>query len=67
VRSGTSPSRFYDPRGLDRNGISIDGEVIYAHDLPDRLGELRQLFPQRHFYIYERASDSPKGVLRRLW
>ena len=67
VRSGTSPSRFYDPRGLDRNGISIDGEVIYAHDLPDRLGELRQLFSQRHFYIYERASDSPKGVLRRLW
>jgi hypothetical protein len=49
VRSGTSPSRLYDPRGLDRNGISIDGEVIYTHDLPDRLGELRQLFRQRHF------------------
>jgi hypothetical protein len=67
VHSGTSPSRFYDPRGLVRNGISIDGEVIYALDLTDRLGELRQLFPQRVFYIYERAPDSPKGVLRLFW
>jgi len=66
VHSGTSPSRFYSPRGLVRNGISIDGEVIYALDLTERLGELRQFFPQRLFYIYERASDSPKGVLRRL-
>jgi hypothetical protein len=67
VHSGTSPSRFYNPRGLVRNGIALDGEVIYALDLTDRLGELRQLFPQRLFYVYERADDSPKGVLRRLW
>jgi hypothetical protein len=67
VHSGTSPLRRMDPRDLVRNGIALDGEVIYALDLSDRLGELRQLFPQRRFYIYERASDSPKGILRRLW
>jgi hypothetical protein len=67
VHSGTSPSRFYNPRGLVRNGIALDGEVIYALDFTDRLGELRQLFPQRRFYIYERESDYPKGMLRRLW
>ena len=67
VHSGTSPSREYIPRGLVRNGIALDREVIYALELPDRLGELRQLFPQRDFYIYERAPDNPKGVLRRLW
>jgi hypothetical protein len=67
VHSGTSPTRLLGPRDLVRNGISLDREVIYALDLTDRLGELRQLFPQRVVYIYERASDSPKGVLRRLW
>jgi hypothetical protein len=67
VHSGTSPLRRMDPRDLVRNSIALDGEVIYALDLSDRLGELRQLLPQRRFYIYERASDSPKGILRRLW
>ena len=41
-------------------------EVIYVLDIPDQLPELRQLFPQRRFYIYEREELSPKGTLRPL-
>ncbi len=67
VQSATSNIAPMGPRDLTRNGIALDGEVIYALDIPDRLSELRQMFPQRRFYIYEREPVASKGTLRPLW
>jgi len=66
VHSSTSSIYPMQPPDLVRNGINIDGEVIYVLDIPDRLPELQRLFPQRRFYIYERDELSPKGTLRPL-
>lgn len=66
VRSGTGSLRLLEPPDLLRNGIALDGNVIYARDLADRLRELQQRFPQRQFYVYQRAHDNPKGSLRQL-
>jgi hypothetical protein len=66
VRSSTSPIYPMKPRDLVRNGLKIDGAVIYALDIPDRLQELRRAFPNRRFYIYERRPEEPVGSLRPL-
>lgn len=66
LHSGTGSLRAMEPRDLVRNGIDIDGEVIYVLDSPDQLPELQRLFPQRRFYIYDRQASSPKGTLRPL-
>jgi hypothetical protein len=66
VRSATSRIAPMAPRDLTRNGIALDGEVIYALDIPDRLNNLRHIFPQRRFYIYEREPLADKGTLRPL-
>jgi hypothetical protein len=63
LHSGTGALRAMAPRDLARNGIDVDGEVLYVLDIPDRLPELQQRFPQRRFYIYEREELSPKGTL----
>jgi hypothetical protein len=66
IHSGTGRFRGFTPKDLTRNGLAIDGDVIYALDIPHRLGELRELFPHRRFYIYARDPDSPTGTLRPL-
>jgi Dolichyl-phosphate-mannose-protein mannosyltransferase len=66
IRSGTGRLRGFKPQDLTRNGLAIDGDVIYALDIPDRLGDLRGLFPHRRFYIYARDPDSPVGALSPL-
>jgi hypothetical protein len=66
VHSSTSSIAPMDPRDLTRNGIDVEGDVIYVIDLPDRLPALQQLFPQRRFYVYERETRSPTGTLRPL-
>jgi len=65
IRSSTSNIYPMAARDLTRNGIAIGGPVIYVRDLPDRLDQLRRLFPERRFYIYERDRNSATGVLRR--
>jgi hypothetical protein len=46
-----------------RNGLRFDGPVIYALDLPGRVGELETLYPGRRFYVYERGMDESQGRL----
>jgi hypothetical protein len=64
VHSATSKTAPMEPRDLTRNGISLDGEVIYALDIPARLHDLRTIFPQRRFYIYKREPLADRGTLR---
>jgi hypothetical protein len=66
IDSGTGRFRGFTPEDLTRNGHAIDGDVIYALDIPYRLGELRELFPHRSFYIYTRNPDNPTGTLNPL-
>jgi hypothetical protein len=66
VHSSTGKVAQMEPRDLVRNGIEIGADVIYALDRPGDLGELRRLFPQRQFFIYERDERSPTGMLRPL-
>jgi hypothetical protein len=66
IHSGTGRLRSFTPMDLTRNGLAIDRDVIYALDLPHRLGDLRRLFPHRRFYTYARDSDSPRGILSPL-
>jgi Dolichyl-phosphate-mannose-protein mannosyltransferase len=66
IHSGTGRFRGFTPEDLTRNGLAIDGDVIYALDIPHRLGELRELFPHRRFYIYTRSPDNPTGTLDPL-
>ena len=63
LRSGTGRSPALTPEDLTRNGLAIDRDVIYALDIPDRLGELRALFPDRRLFLYRRDPDSPRGSL----
>jgi hypothetical protein len=66
IHSGTGRLRSFTPMDLTRNGLAIDGDVIYALDLRRRLGDLRKLFPRRCFYIYAREPDGPTGTLSPL-
>jgi hypothetical protein len=66
IHSSTGRDGPMTPTALTRNGIALDGKIIYALDIPHRLADLRRLFPDRRFYIYERKFDSAKGTLRPL-
>jgi hypothetical protein len=66
ILSGTGRFQSFTPKDLTRNGLAIDGDVIYALNIPHRLGELRELFPHRRFYIYTRNPDNPTGTLKPL-
>jgi hypothetical protein len=64
LHSGTSPLRPMWPQDLTRNGIAINGPVLYVRDIPDQLDELRRLMPERRFYRYTRALESENGDLQ---
>ena len=66
IHSGTGRLRGFTPQDLTRNGLAIDRDVIYALDIPHRLGKLRALFPHRRFYTYVRNPNSPIGTLSPL-
>jgi hypothetical protein len=66
IHSGTGRFRGFTPKDLTRNGLAIDGDVIYALDIPHRLGDLQALFARRRFYIYVRNPNSPTGTLNPL-
>jgi Dolichyl-phosphate-mannose-protein mannosyltransferase len=66
IHSGTGRFRSFTPKDLTRNGLAIDRDVIYALDIPHRLGDLRALFSRRRFYIYARDPESPTGTLNPL-
>jgi hypothetical protein len=66
VHSSTSPIGPMEPPDLVRDGTALDGDVIYALDIPNQLAALRRVFPQRQFYVYRRAPRSARGTLRKL-
>lgn len=66
IRSSTGRILPMGPMELTRNGIVLDGNVIYALDIPQHLKDLQQLFPHRQFYIYSRDSEKAKGTLQPL-
>ncbi|MFH1680896.1 MAG: glycosyltransferase family 39 protein [Candidatus Eisenbacteria bacterium] len=52
---------------LARNGVDLDGEVLYAWDLgKEKNLKLRERFPLRSFYRYTRPESDPRGALERL-
>jgi hypothetical protein len=52
--SGTGKIRSMPPQDLVRNGLRIgDQSVIYAHDLGARNRSIRDMFPNRTFYLYK--------------
>jgi hypothetical protein len=67
VHSGGGAYLPFTPKDLTRNGIAIGNQdVIYALDIPGRMSELGQIFPERVFYIYSRKTAASDGVLLPL-
>lgn len=55
-----------DPMGpfdLTRNGIELNGEVIYALAGRDWETRLKALYPSRQIYVYRREADAVSGRL----
>jgi hypothetical protein len=67
VRSRTGKISPMSTLDLIRNGITVDGKVLYVLNIPDQIEKLHRLLPQRRFYAYERDPSSSTGSLRRLW
>ena len=63
LSNGTGVLWPMDSSDLVRNGISIDGEVIFAHDLGQENCKLQALFPERHFWVYKREPHLVRGRL----
>lgn len=64
VASGTGVTRPMPQGDLPRNGITFDGDVLYALDLgEERRGELMNHYPNRAFYVYSRQKDHVQGNL----
>jgi len=64
VRSSTGgyPNEW-DPRNLTRNGTDLRGAVIYTLDPGPQLPQLREMFPHRRFFAYERPPGAAESVL----
>jgi hypothetical protein len=66
LHSPTGVIRPMEQLDLTWNGTDLSGDVLYALNLEGRRDELRQLYANRHFYIYERAEDAPRGTIKPL-
>jgi len=67
VHSGGGAYLPFTPEDLTRNGITLDGRnVIYARDIPGKTAILREMFPDRGFFIFSRKNNSSRGELTRL-
>ena len=61
----TTPGLGLIAEDLARNGLSVDGPVLYAR--PDAVPEdLRKAFPDRSVWVYERGSPDEPGRLTPL-
>ena len=62
VRDGTSELRLMEAGDLTRNGLTRDGDVLYARDQePEENRRLLAAFPEREFWVYEREPDERHG------
>jgi hypothetical protein len=66
IRARTGVIRFMPKTDLARNGLDPFGDVVYVQDLPERMGELTTMFPERRFYAHDRQVDQPHGALTLL-
>jgi hypothetical protein len=48
---------------LTRNGIDIEGRVLYALDLGDHNRRLMAYYPGRSFFTYRYDIEARRGVL----
>ena len=67
-----------DPADLARNGLILDGDVIYAHgprlfmgkitpeELQETIEALRAHFPAREIWIYRKDENALQGKLKRI-
>jgi hypothetical protein len=63
LSTGTGVLREMSRYDLVRNGTTINGEAIFAHDWGRRNRELRALFPGRAFWVYQREPGAVHGTL----
>jgi hypothetical protein len=66
IRARTGVIRWMSEADLTRNGLDLSGDIVYAGNMPERLGELIAMFPSRRIYAYDRQADSPHGTLVQL-
>jgi hypothetical protein len=66
LRSSTAGTNRWEPLNLTRNGIALDGPVIYTLDPGARLPVLKAMFPSRHVFAYERQPQNMTGYLKPL-
>jgi hypothetical protein len=66
VRSGTSELRPMEPGDLTRNGLTFGGDVLYARDQDIDNHRLRDAFPDREIWAYEREPTERYGRLLPL-
>ena len=57
---GTS---FHYSSGFIHNTPGLDGDVIYARNLPKELACLRRSFPDRRFYRYDHTLEGPDRLV----
>jgi hypothetical protein len=63
LKSETGVIRPMSIRDLVRNGITLTGDVIFAHSRGKRNKLLKAYFPGRNFWIYQRDVGNPHGQL----
>jgi hypothetical protein len=66
LRDPTYGTNQWYPLNLTRNGIDLNGPVIYAVDPGARLADLKAIFPTRRFFAYERQPQDQAGMLKPL-
>jgi hypothetical protein len=54
------PMHIHD---LVRNGVTLTGDVLYAHSLGERNMLLKEYFPGKDLWIYKRDAGNPHGQL----
>jgi hypothetical protein len=55
-----------EPMDLTRNGISLDGDVLFALDGDGAYRRLIESFPNREYYVFEHEAASGGGSLHRI-
>jgi hypothetical protein len=66
IRAETGVHESMVPNDLVRNGLSLDGPVIYALNPMQRMPDLQAMFPHRVFFAYDRVPTQAHGTLTRL-
>lgn len=63
VKNATGVLDPMQPLDLTRNGISLDGDVLYALYRENGIERLENYFPEKTFYLYQRERHSARGEI----